>query len=196
MAEDDRYTPEVLRNRGVAVQLAVVERHSDRVGPPPADPLAKDDRPVKVRWEPVVDDNGQAVEETVYVRFTMNTVADLEAEYGTQPRWQQAFQFRPTAAIRTVLKLACGYELEEAGAKMIGGQVDVYRSAVGAAWGLAHGMDPSPLARGMKQAALAQAAKIDAVEYAMTTDLEGSSPGPGGLEDGPELAEASTSSGL
>lgn len=199
------YTPQILRAKGVAIPVAQVTRTAEKVGPPPTDPL-DDEREVVVRYETATGDDGAVLEEEhpLWLRFTMNVIADLEERYGSQAAFQRDFQMRPVAAIRTVLSVAFGMDEREAGARILGEHIDMYRSAIGAAWGLAHGMDPSPLARALREAARAGRTKLDAVtamvagvdaEEETPTTGEASSPGPGGSERGDAPAETSPSSG-
>lgn len=192
------YTPAILRAKGVAVPVAQVARHQEKIGPPPTDPLAEDDRPVEVRYEQATDEEGNVLEEDkpLWLRFTMNAIADLEERYGSQAQFQQDFMMRPVSAIREVFAIVGGWSEEQAGARMLGAHIETYKSAIGAAWGLAHGMDPSKLARAMQQVARAGAEKIAFVDGLMEPpSTEGSSPGTDGSQPGPEPDGPSTNSG-
>lgn len=203
------YTPAILRAKGVALPVAQVTKSAERIGPAPTDPLDEDEREVVVRYATATDDEGNVLEEEhpLWLKFTMNVIADLEDRYGSQAAFQRDFQMRPVHAVRTVIALACGITEDEAGCRLLGANIDFYRSAIGAAWGLAHGMDPSPLARALRAATRAGQDKVDAVtgmldvdgllgpEPGTETTSEGSSPGSPGSEPGDEPAETSPSSG-
>ena len=121
------YTPDVLRNRGIPVVLAVLDTNGEQSGT-----------------------------ETIYVRFTMNTLADIEERWGSTLNWQVAVAEKPVTTTRATLALALGYigtagEFE-LGRRMLTAQNSAYGAAIGGAWALANGVDPFALAESLNAA--------------------------------------------
>lgn len=112
------YTADVLRNRGVPIELAVL------------------------------DDAGEPTDsrETVYLRFTVNTIADLEGRFGSTAKWQESMAERVGATTRDTLAVCLGY-VGEVGARQLGDRMTpqdlpAYGAAIGGAWAIANGVDP------------------------------------------------------
>jgi hypothetical protein len=165
---DERYSPAVLRNRGVAVTLACTRCEEEVVG-----------GVVKRTWHPCYAPGPDGVEmlqtEIVYVRFDMNALADLEEQFGSMQDWlnglqpplesfvapdgterqrvKDGVQWRPTSHLRRTFALLLGRDLRDVGTALIADQehTAMYYKALTVGWGLANGVDPQKAAEVMSK---------------------------------------------
>lgn len=146
--DDYDFTPRTLRNRGVPVRLARVERLIDASvrGYSPsvleAAGIGLDELP---RGAPqvVLDENDEPLVEVVHVKFTHNVLADLEEHFGSIEQWQLAMSAKPIGAMRQTLAFCLGRDAIEVGLAMLEDERLWYESAIGVAWALANGLDPT-----------------------------------------------------
>lgn len=127
------YTPIILKNKGVPVEFAVVEKQSDGT------------------YRRKYDEAGEFEKKKVFIRFTHNTIADIEDQYSTLELWQIAMDTRPTHTLRDSMALALNIDKHEVGESMIEGRIYEYSNAVSTAWGIANGMDPTVASRLLRQ---------------------------------------------
>lgn len=78
--------------------------------------------------------------------------------YGLEA-FQKAMEVRQVGTIRRVIAIALGYSVEEAGLAMDPGLMLEYQNAVGVAWSIAQGVDPTDAAKVLHKAAAAVAAQ-------------------------------------
>jgi hypothetical protein len=157
------YTPRVLRNQGVPIELAAVDDLDGRLF---------------VRYsddELVEGDPTAGVEKQQhFVKFTYSTIARIEEEWGSVPAWQLAIVQMPSRAVIKTLGFALGMPEEEVGIRMLPGHMPFYSDAIASAWALANGSDPFAIAKALQKAAPLNAAashapEIDVVGPAATT---------------------------
>lgn len=166
--------PYILRNRGVPITLF---RLQDGQLPDPPDDLDDEDD-----WSPPT--------RKVHLRFDANAIAGIEEAfdglvaddvweddegrhretrtyYGTEA-FQKALEVKTNATIRRVLSIAFDVEETEMGRAMIPDKLIDYNNAVGVAWSIAQGVDPSEAARMLQKADAAVAAQ----RAALASELE------------------------
>lgn len=112
-----------------------------------------------IRREVKKGDDGKALvgpDGPVYVE----TVEGYEDRvfYGLEA-FQKAMEVRQVGTIRKVIAIALGYTVEEAGLAMDPGLMLEYQNAVGVAWSIAQGVDPTDAAKVLHKAAAAVAAQ-------------------------------------
>ena len=84
--------------------------------------------------------------EQIEVRLTCGNSADIEEQFGSLEDWQEALQERPATTCVQTLSISTGKTPEELRTQMDSALVE-YVSAIGAAWGVANGLDPTVAAR-------------------------------------------------
>lgn len=187
----DDITPAVLRNRGVPIVMAVVTRKP--VTPPEGlteQQLATIELPLGPS-QLVYDDAGEPLTVIEHLRFDMNAIAAVEEQYATLANWQLALAETPAQALRTTIAIVLGRDLQEVGQAMLTDHQGEYAIAVGAAWAIANGLDPTETMKVLRMArdAIAEGAATTAVQLSETIEAviaEGASPGATGLEPGVE----------
>jgi hypothetical protein len=134
------FSPAVLRNKGVPVVVQRVEQDADG------------------RWVPVLDADGAAVTDTRYVRFDFNAIADIEEEWGGTANWEASLNPEDGKAsssvlrtVRKTLAICWGEDVRHVGAQLIPDQFLPYTLAMGVAWALANGVDPTVAAERLRQ---------------------------------------------
>lgn len=159
----------VLRNKGVPIVVNKVEPVEAEDGVP--------------AWRIVTGSDGEtAVTETVYLRFDFNVIAELEDHFGGTQPWQDALaQGEGTSkmggAIRDTIAIALGVPLRQAGVMLVIGTVVEYGVAIGLAWGLANGMDPTVAAKRLNEVLTAAKALQAEMGKAARTKVTESSTG-------------------
>jgi hypothetical protein len=128
------YTPIVLKNKGVPIELAVAEKQDDG------------------SWRRRFNEEGDFDKETVYVRFTHNTIADIEETYGSLEKWQELQDTKQSSTMRETLALCLRRDKEHVGEAMIEGKMFEYTNAVAVAWSICNGVDPTTASRLLRQA--------------------------------------------
>lgn len=213
----------VLRNQGVPMRLAQLNedgRPIVTVDPETGDETGIAERKVFLRFDANVisqiEERWDGVNANVWVDEADREVDDDERdaaakeaeEKDRKPRefrrvtrtfygvdgFRHALADRPTGTCRDVIALALGMEPEAVGAAMLPGENNAYQAAVGVAWSLAQGVDPTTAARLLDQANAAVAANLAEINKTLTADLA-DTPGTSGSEPGSPTEEPSTSSG-
>lgn len=169
------YTPIVLKNKGVPIELAVVE--SDDNG----------------GWRRRFNEEGECAKETFYVRFNHNIIADLEDKYGDLETWQRQSETRATSVARDTLAMCLRMDKHKVGESMLDGSIQDYQNAIAMAWSICNGVDPTVASKMLRQAAkLAQEQR-----KAINDELESQLPkeakpsrGKTGSQSGPTQEEA------
>lgn len=183
------FSPTVLRNRGVPVPVYALADNG----------------------EPVVDADGVPVTTERHVRFTANSLADLEVAFASytandgtvhvgDDAIAKASEERRAGTMRRVFAIVWGLDEATVGRMLVTEQLLFYTAAVNTALALANGVDPT-LAAEMVRLGIAAAEQQERqwatlVEAMATTASDGSaSPGATGSEPGSAPAEPETSSG-
>lgn len=119
------YTPLILKNKGVPCEFAAVEL----------------DENGKLRR--IFTDEGTFKRLTLHVRFNHNAIADIEDFYGNLDSWQKSMEEKPTSTLRRTLAIVLGFDLTQTGEMMIEGDSGIYSNAIGTAWAISNGVDPT-----------------------------------------------------
>lgn len=146
------YTPDILRNKGVPVKLAKVRR-------------AEDD------WSPIYTADGQPETEEVYVRFTHNIIADIEETWDGLAEWQEAMESKPVSTLRRTLSLILMEPVDKIGGMLIEGRLPEYSNAIGTAWAIANGVDPTVASRMLEAAEIQVDSQIETLNQELLTAL-------------------------
>lgn len=185
-------TAAVLRNRGVPVQVHVVEAET------------------ALRFHRKVDDDtGEPVFETRYVALTAWTLARIEEKWGDLDGWQKAAEAQPYLTAIESLALVWDLPAPAVGTMLLDGDLEDYNTALAAAFMLANGADGDAVVRvltaSVKVGKVAKAAVADEAAK-IATDLDkamedldqaiADTPGTSGSEPGSTEVEAMTSSGV
>lgn len=127
--------------------------------------------------------------------------AERDTFYGLEA-WQASMNDRPFFTVRMTMALALGMGDREAGQRMVEEHLSDYFTAVGAAFAIANGVDPTTAfdaaVEGMtklRDELAAQAADAVAARNAREASKTPATPGTPGSEPGPEPADPSQSSG-
>ena len=165
------YTPEILRNNGVPVEVADVI-HIDGDWP--------------LQYTP----EGELKTETIYIKFTHNIIADIEELWGGLEVWQEQMQSKPVSTLRRILSLIEKEPIEVTGARMIDGRLPEYSNAIGVAWAMANGVNPEIASQLLKEAEIGVGSQIEMLnqELKENLNLDGTTPGqkpsqPGAKQD-------------
>lgn len=158
-----KLSPQVLKNRGVPVRVHVLEQ--DAAG----------------RWARSYEADGQTpVTEQVWIQLTNDVLASIEEHWGSLDEWQKASQTKPFLSIGATLAICfdwwkdstSGEELPDGrrgGRAMLDGSLEVYTSAVGAAFMLANGIAPDRVGKALTDGlAATQKARARLVDETMT----------------------------
>jgi hypothetical protein len=178
------YSPIVLKNKGVPVQFAAVTKISDS------------------EYERQYDEVGEVIIETVNVRFTNNIIADIEEHWGTLDIWQQTLEAKPITTLRQTLAYATRRPLLLIGDAMLEGETMQYSNAIGVAWAIANGVDPTVASTMLKQSSVLAEEQRKILKEALTAGLEQqqepqteNSPGKSGTRPGRKRAAPLKNSG-
>lgn len=113
------------------------------------------------------------------VRVVDGKVLETEVEAGEEERtfyglegFQKAMEIRTSSTVRKAMAIAFGVTPQEMGRQMIDGQSIEYQNAVGVAWSMAQGVDPTEAAKVLNRAraAVADARRSMASELEKTMD--------------------------
>lgn len=154
-------SPEAIANRGVPIELAEIREDGT---------LIRDETDAIVTREHHLrfDANSVAAVEEAWdgVTFQESEMVLEGPEAGTVVQFDRAFygaeafqavlERRTTATLRQVLAIVFGETPETMGARMLPGKMADYSTAVGAAWAMANGADPTVAARIVEEGAKAQ----------------------------------------
>jgi hypothetical protein len=173
------YTPLVLKNKGVPCLFA----KTTRTGTNEQD------------WGRVTNDDGEPVIETIHVKFTNNSISDIEEMFDGLEKWQEAIEQKPYNTIRQTLATAMKRSIYDIGEAMLDGEIVTYSNVVGTAWSIANGVDPIVASRMLSQTlALAEENKKQLAE-GLAKALPDLQIGDNGSESGPKRAGRSKNSG-
>ena len=177
MTEMD-FSSAVLRNKGIPVLLAEVRRGDDD-------------------WEVVYDSEGNPKVEEVHIKFTHNTIADVEETFDGLTEWQEAMEAKPVSTLRKTFSLLTLEPVDKVGVMMLEGRLPEYNNAIGVAWAMANGVDPTIASQLLEQAALAVDSQIEILNDQMnqTLDLIADIPGEEQSQPGAKPTSDSTTSG-
>jgi hypothetical protein len=128
------YTPIVLKNKGVPVKIAVVEKSDNGT------------------WKRRFNEEGEYDTEIVHVRFNHNTIADIEDRFGDLEEWQKMTEKRAASTARETLSICLHMEKERVGEAMIEGALMDYQNAIAMSWSICNGVDPTTASRLLRQA--------------------------------------------
>lgn len=128
------YTPIVLKNKGVPVKIAIVEKSENGT------------------WKRRFNEEGEYDTEIVHIRFNHNTIADIEERFGDLEEWQNMNEKRAASTVRETLSLCLRAEKEKIGEAMIEGALMDYQNAIAMAWSICNGVDPITASRLLRQA--------------------------------------------
>lgn len=174
----------LLRNKGVPLRMAVVERVDDR-------------------WvRKVVDDeSGDPETRTVWVHFDSNAVADIEESFGSIDAFQSAFADRPNSTLRKAIALALTLDERQVGVSLLAEEFADYLLKVQVAWGVANGLDPTQGAKSLEEGRKRIAVEREQMNAAFDAELAAStqsapSPGETGSGDGSQPVATLSSSGV
>lgn len=134
------YTPAVLKNKGVPVNVAVLREENGE-------------------WVPVFNSEGEQEVEEFCVKFTHNIIADIEEVWEGLEEWQSSMESKPVSTLRRTFGLLMKAPLDKTGTAMLEGNLTDYTNAVGVAWALANGVDPTVASRLLVQAQSAVASQ-------------------------------------
>ena len=138
-----QYSAAVLRNKGVPIEVHALD----------------DDGAVQT------DGEGAAVTALRWVRFDFNAIADIEEEWDGTSKWEAALSGESESdeagsgasaslvrAVRKTLSIVWNEDPREVGAVLITQNMMDYTVAIGVAWGLANGLDPTFAAERLTEA--------------------------------------------
>ena len=172
------YAPIVLKNKGVPVEFALVERQADG------------------SYKRKFNEEGEFEREKVYIRFTHNTISDIEDKYSTLELWQMAMDTRLTHTIRATLAIATGRDERMIGEAMIEGHLMLYSNAINTSWGIANGMDPTAAGRLLRKGNELAEKEMEEQNKKLTAEAEKeNSPGKTGSRSGAKRTAPSENSG-
>jgi hypothetical protein len=173
------YSPIVLKNKGIPCIFAKTRKVDEST------------------YEREFDDEGNPVTENLMVRFTNNTIADIEQHWGNLELWQEALGQRPTMTCRDTLAFALKRNIVDIGEAMLEGEIMMYSNVIGIAWAIANGVDPIVASKMLKQSAVLAEAQKDTLNKAMeaTNKTIQDSLGDSGSKPGPKRAARSKNSG-
>ena len=152
MSEID-FTPEVLRNKGVPTEFAVVIKGDDD-------------------WIKKYDSEGNHEEDIRNIKFTHNVIADLEEGWDGLANWQESLDEKPISTLRKTLSLMFGISVDKVGAMMLEGRLPEYNNAIGVAWAIANGVDPTMAIRLLEQTKIAVDSQIGMINAEMGKVLD------------------------
>ncbi len=147
------YTPAVLKNKGVPVSLAALREEGGK-------------------WVPIYDAEGVQETEEFHVRFTHNVIADVEELWEGLAEWQEGMELKPVSTLRRTFALLLVESVEKAGMRLLEGRLSDYSSAIGVAWAIANGVDPTVASRLLAQAVTVTEEQIKALNENLAEAVE------------------------
>ena len=140
-------------------------------------------------WVPIFDAEGEQETEELFIKFTHNTIADIEEVWDGLAEWQSQMEVKPVSTLRRTLALIMHEDVEVVGSQMIEGRLPEYSNAIGVAWAIANGVDPIMASRLLTQAEAATDSQIKVLNEEiseslaeMEKDTPGSKPSPRGVK--------------
>jgi len=153
---ENEYSTEILRNKGITSDFAAVVKDEDD-------------------WIKKYDDSGAVITESKYIRFSHNVIADIEEEWGGLQSWQEDLEDKPISTLRKSLAKMFNCTPDKVGAMMIEGRLPEYNNAIGVAWSVANGVDPTIAIRLLEQTKIAVDSQVKMINQEMgdlITELE------------------------
>ena len=173
------YSPLVLKNKGVPCLFA----KTNKTGPSEED------------WARVVNEEGEPITEVIHVRFTNNSISDIEELFGNLEKWQETLEQKPYTTLRQTLAFVMKRSLYDVGEAMLDGEIVTYSNVIGTAWSIANGVDPILASRMLSQTiALAEENKKQLTEN-LAKALPDLQTGNSGSGSGPKRVARSKNSG-
>lgn len=174
------YSPIILKNKGVPCEFA--KTHN---------PSGSEDG-----WERVLDDEGNIIKEVLNVKFTNNSVSEIEMHFGGLEQWQEALEKYPINTIRQSLAFCLKRHVYDIGEAMLDGEAVMYSNVIGASWSIANGVDPTVASKMLQQSiGLANEQKRLLNDQLTSTMAAATLPGTNGSDSGPKRASRSKNSG-
>lgn len=172
------YTPVILKNKAVSIRFYKVKKiQPDNV------------------WVREQNEEGEDIIESSFIKFTNNSIADIEDYFGGLDAWQEKLEKLPINTIRQTLAFALKKDVEEVGEAMLDGEVVVYSNIIGTAWAIANGVDPIVASRMLENSAQLAEEQRRLLNETLISQTTPASPGPSGTDSGPKRASRSKSSG-
>ena len=176
------YTPIILKNKGVPCSFSKVKYINEN---PPT-------------WEKVYDAEGNIVAESLNIKFTNNSIADIETHYKGLDNWQNQLESLPVSSIRQTFSFVLNLPVNQVGEMMLEGELLHYSNVIGAAWAIANGVDPKVASRMLRQSAELAVNQRKTLNETLTETLNlgtEDSPGTNGSDSGSKPASRSKNSG-
>lgn len=171
------YSPVILKNKGVPCKFIKLVENGET-------------------WERVVDEDGEPKTETQFVKFTNNSISDIELHYGGLDAWQEQLEKFPVTAVRQTLSFVLQQEPVRVGEAMLDGEIVMYSNVIGTAWSIANGVDPTVASQVLQQSTrLAEEQKRLLNDQMSKAVKVTPSPGTSGTDSGPKRASRSKNSG-
>ena len=104
-----------------------------------------------------------------------DVIADIEEEWGGLQTWQEDLEDKPISTLRKTLAKMFNCTPDKVGAMMIEGRLAEYNNAIGVAWSVANGVDPTIAIRLLEQTKIAVDSQIKMINQEMgdlITELE------------------------
>lgn len=191
--------PYILRNRGVPITLYRLE---DGKLPDPPDDLDDEDdwtpptRKVHLRFNanhvsqveeafdglvasvPIIErtvvkrNDGTPLEGPAGIIYDEKVTGhETRVFYGTEA-FQKAMEIKTAATVRRIIAIALDKDEDEVGVAMIPDQFLHYNNAVGVAWSIAQGVDPSEAAKVLQKSTAAVAAQREALASELNSTMD------------------------
>ncbi len=172
------YSPTILKNKGIPCEFAKTVKVGDS-------------------WERVLTEDGEIEKVIYHIKFTNNSISDVEIHFGGLEAWQEKLEKFPVTTVRQTFSFLLKKDILEIGEAMLDGEVVMYSNVIGTSWSVANGVDPSIASLMLRQSVgLADAQKKSLnEELAKTLSTNTASPGTSGTDSGPKRASRSKSSG-
>jgi hypothetical protein len=174
------YSPIVLKNKGIPCNLIKVQRVQGTE-----------------EFERIFTDDGEPIIEQVNIKFTNNVIAEIEMHWGSLESWQEKLEAMPVSTLRQTMAFCLKRHPVEVGEAMLDGEVLTYSNVIGAAWGIANGVDPMVASGMLKQSTALANEQRRILNDAMKEQQEKTEAflGSSGSRPGPKRAARSKSSG-
>lgn len=172
------YSPVILKNKGVPCEFAKTVKN----GPGEQD------------WVRVTNDDGEVVTEVIHIRFTNNSISDIEEYFGSLEKWQETLEERPYNTMRQTIAFVLRRPIHDIGEAMLDGQIVTYSNVIGTAWSIANGVDPITASRMLSQTLELAEENKRRLEEGLTKAL-GADSGTSGSDSGRKRATRSKNSG-
>ena len=172
------YSPVILKNKGVPTEFAKTQKVGDS-------------------WERVYDENGEVVKEELFVKFTNNTISDIEMHFGGLEAWQEKIEKYPLTTVRQTLAFVFRKDVMEVGEAMLDAEVVMYANVIGTSWSIANGVDPQIASRMLWQSVGLAREQKETLNKELSKTLKNTKelPGLNGTDSGPKRASRSKTSG-